>query len=140
MPRYVAVISACVIASLLVVGIVSGTELRHTLQSVPLLVVAVLDARRSPLARPLALPMFVFWLGIGVLIWLYLLGWARIVDGTFSATEIAMTIVFGCASVAGIATAVRGWRLATGVPLFVLGFALQVGAMWISLQPSIAAR
>ena len=84
--------------------------------------------------------MFVFWLGIMVLIWLYLLGWARIVTGQFSATEIAMTIVVGAASLPGILFAARGWRFATGAPLFVAGLALQVGAFWISLQPAIATR
>ena len=40
-------------------------------------------------------------------IWLFLLGWARIVSGTFTVTEIAMTIVVGAASTLGIVTGLR---------------------------------
>jgi hypothetical protein len=140
MPRQVGLISVCVIASLSVVGIASGTELRHAIQSIPLLLVVGLAARRAQAARPLALPMFVFWLGIMMLIWLYLLDWVPIASGDFSGPEIAMTIVVGCASIGGIVAAARGWRFATGAPLFVLGAALQVVAFWGSLQPSIANR
>jgi hypothetical protein len=129
-----------VIAALFVVGIASGTELRHTVQTSPLWLPVILGARRSRFAGSLALPMFVFWLGIMVLIWLYLLGWARVVSGQFSATEIAMTIVVGAACLPGIIFAARGWRLATGAPLFVVGAALQVAAFWLSLQPAIATR
>jgi hypothetical protein len=130
----------CVIAALFIVGIASGTELRHAVQTSPLWLPVILGARRSPSAGSFALPMFVFWLGIMVLIWLYLLGWAHIVSGQFTATEIAMTIVVGLACIPGVITAARGWRLATGAPLFVVGLALQVAAFWVSLQPAIATR
>src|SRR5262245_289731 len=141
MPRPIALLSGCVIAALFVVGIVSGTELRHAVQTAPLWIPVVLGARRSPAAKDIALPMFVFWLGIMTLIWLYLLGWACVVTGRFSPAEIAMTIVIGCASIAGIVVAVRGRRrFATAAVLFVAGAALQVAAMWASLQPAIASR
>jgi hypothetical protein len=48
-----------------------------------------------------ALPCFLFWLTIMVFIWLFLLGWARIVSGHFFPTEIAMTLVVGLASLVG---------------------------------------
>ncbi len=38
-------------------------------------------------------PCFVFWLLLMTAIWFFLLGWARIVSGTFSPTEIAMTVI-----------------------------------------------
>jgi hypothetical protein len=47
--------------------------------------------------------------------------WVPIASGDFSATEIAMTIAVGCASIGGVVAAARGWRCATGAPLFVLG-------------------
>ena len=51
------------------------------------------------------------WLMIMLFIWLFLLGWARIVSGTFNLIEIAMTFMIGAASVAGIVVGLR-WRTA----------------------------
>jgi hypothetical protein len=48
-----------------------------------------LGIRRSGWIKWAALPCFFFWLMLMILIWLFLLGWARIVSGTFSPTEIA---------------------------------------------------
>jgi hypothetical protein len=81
------------------------------------------------------------WLLLMTAIWLFLLGWARIVSGTFSSTEIAMTVIVGLASIAGIVRALgmRGgasvWS-ATAVVLLVT--ALQVTALRLSLLPAIA--
>lgn len=85
----------------------------------------------------------IFWLMIMALIWLLLLGWARIVTGTFNPTEIAMTLVVGGASIAGIAVCVR-WRTAipamTAMGVSLLFAVLQVAAMAISRTPYIAQR
>ena len=76
-------------------------------------------------------------------IWLFLLGWARIVSGTFSPTEIAMTLIVGLASMVGIVNAltvrsgVGAWS-ATSVVLLVA--VLQVTAFRLSLLPGIAHR
>jgi hypothetical protein len=37
--------------------------------------------------------MLIFWMIIMIFIWLFLLGWARIVSGRFFPTEVAMTLV-----------------------------------------------
>ena len=78
-----------------------------------------------------------------ILIWLYLTGIARIVSGTFSPTEIAMTIVIGVASVMGIAACFRA-RQGTGVGLAVLAFVVSAVLQWIAFQvsrlPGIARR
>jgi len=78
-----------------------------------------------------------------LLIWLFLLGWVRIVSGTFSATEIAMTFAVGAASLTGLAACLR-WRtslrplVATGIG--VLFAVLQLAAFALSLTPYIARR
>ena len=78
-----------------------------------------------------------------IAIWLFLLGWARIVTGHFFPTEVAMTIVIGIASLAGLATIAR-WRTAMrparAAALVVASAALQILAFRISLLPSIAQR
>jgi hypothetical protein len=131
------------IAALLVVGAVSHGVLRHIVQTAPLWIAIVLAIRGSALAKWAALPCFLIWLFIMSLIWLFLLGWARIVSGTFSQTEIAMTLVVGLAAVAGIATAVGNKSTASPVAsaaTFLAVTLLQIAAVRISLLPQIAHR
>jgi hypothetical protein len=146
MERNFRILVACcvsIIAVLLVVGAVSHGVLRHIVQTSPLWIAIVLGIRRSSWIKWAALPCFVFWLILMILIWLFLLGWARIVSGTFSSTEIAMTLIVGLASVLGI---VRALRLRTGVGAWsaiatvLLVAVLQVTAFRLSLLPAIAHR
>jgi len=78
-----------------------------------------------------------------VLIWLFLLGVARIVSGTFTPTEIVLIVLIGLCSCAGLAAVARSqtapsWR--PGLPAFVVLAALQMGALWLSLQEPLAHR
>jgi hypothetical protein len=132
-----------VIAALLVVGAVSHGIIRHMVQTSPLWIGIVLGIRRSGWTKWAVLPCLVLWLLLMAAIWLFLLGWARIVSGTFSPTEITMTIIVGLASIAGMVTAVRmrsairAWA-ATGIAVLVA--VLQVAAFRLSLLPQIAHR
>jgi hypothetical protein len=134
-----------ILVALYVVGAVSVPpgSLRHEIQTLPLWFSIVGGFQQRQWAKWSALPCLIFWLIIMLLIWLFLLGWVRVVSGTFSATEIGMTLVAGAASLTGLTACLR-WR--TGVrPLIAAGtvvlFAvLQVGAFALSLTPSIARR
>jgi hypothetical protein len=134
---------ASVIAALLVVGAVSHGVIRHIVQTSPLWIVIVLSIRRSGWSKWVALPCFLSWLLLMTAIWLFLLGWARIVSGTFSSTEIAMTVIVGLASMVGIIRAlgmkgdVRGW---SATAIVFLTAVLQATAIRLSLLPSIAHR
>ena len=90
-----------------------------------------------------SVPCLLFWLTIMVFIWLFLLGWARIVTGRFFPTEVAMTFVVGLACVAGLVACLR-WRTATRLPVTIATFAgmaaLQFLAFRISLIPYIGSR
>jgi hypothetical protein len=132
-----------VIAALLVVGTASHEVLRHFLQTSPLWIAIVLGIRRSAAAKWAALPCLFFWLFVMIVIWLFLLGWTRIITGTFSPIEIAMTLVVGAASLVGIwiALTIRSrirpsWAAVT----FLLVAVLQFAALRLSLLPSIAHR
>jgi hypothetical protein len=127
--------------SLLLVGVVSGTVVRHAVQVVPAVIVLGLGRRGWP--RFAAMAVFAFWLLIMVLIWLYLLGITAVISGHFSAVEIVLTVVIGLASVVGIAAALRvtdASRWPVRLVAFVGGAALQVGAMCLSFHPAIATR
>jgi hypothetical protein len=131
------------IAALLIVGVVSHTPLRHAVQVAPMVVVLGLRPSRRAWLRFAAMAMFVFWFSMMVLIWLYLLGIARVVTGHFPPIEIVLTVVIGLTSVAGIVAALRvsepsGWPLR--LTAFVLALGLQFGAALLSVQPMLATR
>jgi hypothetical protein len=78
-----------------------------------------------------------------VAIWLFLLGWAHIVAGTFSLTEIAMTVIVGLASIVGIVRAMGmrgGVRASWATATVLLVAVLQMAAVRLSLLPAIARR
>ena len=129
--------------ALLLVGLVSGTIIRHLVQLAPVLVAGAVALRRPAWGRFAAIPVFVFWLLIMVLIWLHLLDLAHVITGQFKPAEVVLTVVIGLACVVGLGMAARkspgaSWR--SGVAAFLLFSALQVGAMWLSLQPLFATR
>jgi hypothetical protein len=134
---------AVVAGSLVVVGIVSNTMLRHLVQIVPLVVALALLVRRSDWGPSAAVPLFAFWFLVMGAIWLLLLGLARIVSGRFTPAEVTLTVIIGVASLLGLATASRrGASIPFAAHIAtIVGFAiLQFVAMWLSLQPMVASR
>jgi hypothetical protein len=134
---------AIILALVMGVGVPDGLVLRHVVQTLPLWAAVVLGFRRSPATGWLALPFFLFWLVLMTFIWLFVLEIARIVTGTFSPLEIAMTIVVGAASVVGVVMFGRiksGLRTWAAVGLFVAGAVVQWGCFRLSLLPAIAHR
>ena len=128
-----------VLVALYVVGAVSHGSLRHEVQTLPLWVPIVAGFNRREFACWCALPCFLFWLLCMVLIWLFLLGWAHVISGHFSAIEIAMTLVIGIASAIGLVQCLWhlrwSWRHSA---LFVLFAILQLACFRISMLPQIA--
>jgi len=131
------------IASLLAIGLASSLILRHILQALPAAFILAVVMKRWRGATYAALAVFLFWLLIMTLIWLFLLGLARILTGTFSPAEITFTITTGIATALGIGAVLRARRnaaLGRCLITFLVGAALQVFAMWLSLQPMFAHR
>jgi hypothetical protein len=144
-PKTTAWCALAILIALYVVGAVSlpPGSLRHEVQTLPLWFPIVLGFQRRDLAKWMALPLLIFWLAIMIAIWLFLLGWARIVSGHFFPTEIAMTIVIGVACASGLAVSAR-WRTRTrpvaAASLTVLFGVLQLLSFRLSLIPYIAGR
>jgi hypothetical protein len=121
------------------VGAVSHGSLRHEVQTLALWVPIVAGFNRREFARWCALPCFLFWLLVMVLIWLFLLGIAHVFSGHFSPIEIVMTVVVGLASTVGAVLCVLRARWSwLGAGLIVLFGALQVALMRISFLPAMA--
>ena len=78
--KYIAACCLAVLLALYVVGAVSHGSLRHEVQTLPLWFPIVLGFNRREAARWCALPCLLFWLACMTLIWLYLLGWARVIQ------------------------------------------------------------
>ena len=141
--RVVAMWLAVVAGALIVVGFVSHTIVRHLVQIAPLVVAVGLLLRGSSAGVSAAAPLFAIWLLIMGAIWLFLLGLARILMGTFTPIEVTLTIIIGVASMAGLATTWRrGTAASWGVRVVtVLTFAaMQFGALLLSVQPYFARR
>jgi cation transport ATPase len=131
------------IIALWIVGIASGEILRHLIQTLPIWIGVILGFRNSEWTKSAAVPFFIFWFAIMTLIWLFLLGWSRIVRGHYSPTEVAMTIVIGAAAFAGIIFCVRmktQIKFIQAAGIFVLTALAQYVAMYVSLLPQFRSR
>ena len=84
--------------ALYIVGLVSNGVLRHIVQTLPLWFPIVVGLRQREIAKWASLPCFIIWLLLMTLIWLYLLGWAKLISGHFTPIEIVLTFVIGAAS------------------------------------------
>jgi len=130
-----------VILGLILVGLVSHTPLRHLIQVSPAVLALVLVSRQVTWARFAAMPIVIFWLLIMFGIWLFLLGLANVITGTYSPMEIGLTVVIGLSCLVGLVASCRpsgGAAWGSGLLAF-LGFAaLQVAAMWVSLRPAFS--
>ena len=76
--------------------------LRHLVQTVPLWLGVVLALLGVRVAKWVVLPILLFWLAAMTFIWLFLLGWSRVISGHFSPVEIAMTVVIGTSALIGL--------------------------------------
>ena len=139
--RTVAFCAVFLIAALYVVGVVSHGVLRHVVQTAPMWPTVVLGLRGSRWTKWAAIPCFCSWLFLMGLIWLFLLGWAHVISGTFSPIEVAMTLAVGASSVLGLVTGLRMRSHTSGVSatvVFLLTLAVQVLALRVSFLPGIA--
>ncbi|MDE0265369.1 MAG: hypothetical protein OXJ37_23410 [Bryobacterales bacterium] len=132
---------AGVATALLIVGVVSGTFIRHVVQIVPVAVALVAVRERRAWGSHAALPIFAWWLFMMVLVWLYLAGVPMFFDGDFTLTEIALTGLIALFSVLGLFACMRA-ESATSAQnrlLAVAGFgAFQFAMMWVSfLRPFV---
>ena len=139
------VVGCCfaMMAALLVVGLVSHGIIRHIVQTSPYWIAIVLGFRGSRWTKWAGLPCFTLWLALMFNIWLTLLGLPHLLGGTFSPTEIAMTVIVGLAATAGTVAAVRirtQVRVWSAIAVMLLVLALEVAAVRISFLPAIAHR
>jgi hypothetical protein len=142
-PNAIAYCSLTILVALYIVGAVSNGSLRHEVQTLPLWFPIVLGFRQSRLAKWAAVPCFIIWLVLMTFIWLFLLGWAKIISGHFSPIEIAMTLVVGFGCVVGLSVSFR-WPTSLswsrGLAFAALFAVLQLAALRISFIPYIARR
>jgi hypothetical protein len=130
---------AGIILSLLIVGIVSHTPLRHMVQVLPLIVVFLFA--KKPWSKYAALIVFLIWLFIMSLIWLFLLRLSNMANGTYSITEIVMTIIIGISCVIGIISffyVKSTSKILTNIGVSIIFLLLQITIMWISFQGFIS--
>src|SRR5512136_2339554 len=101
MKRYIGICLIVLALALLVIGGAGGTLLRHVVQILPILPVLIVLYRRPAWGAYAALAIFSIWMGIVVLIWLFLLGACQIANGHYTRIEIALTFVMAACSLSG---------------------------------------
>src|SRR5438270_4841254 len=101
-PKVIGYSALTMLLALYVVGIVSNGVVRHVVQTSPLWFAIVLGLRRREIAKWTALPCFIIWLALMILIWLFLLGVANVISGHFTPIEVILTLVVGIASLVGL--------------------------------------
>jgi len=139
--RIVACCLGAMALSLLAVGAVSGTIVRHLVQIVPVLLAAVVVSSLPRLGPAASLPIFAIWFALMATIWLYLLGIATFFSGTFTPFELCLTALIGASCVLGGIAALRletPASLARRIVASSVFAALQLGAMWLSFRPGIS--
>ena len=135
--RLISIALAGLTIALLSVGVVSHTLIRRLVQVTPPVVALVVVARRPSLGTAAAIPLFTFWLGLMIVIWLFLLDVVRLISGHFTTTEIALTIVIALMCSLGLLSAARSSSslgTATHVGIATLFACLQAGALVLSMQ------
>jgi len=138
--RAIVYCSIGIIAALYVVGYDSQGIIRHIVQTAPQWVVLALAARGSRWTKWAALPCATIWVFLMALIWLFLLGLARVISGTFSPIEIAMTIVVGACAIVIIAQALRmrsPMNATSAAGILLLALMLQLVALRVSFLPGV---
>lgn len=134
---FVAICLAGIAVALVLVGAVSDTIPRHLVQIVPLVLGAGLVLGRNPSASYAAVGLCAFWAVLMGLIWLYLLGLSGVVSGTYSAVEIALTVVIAVFSVLGILRGTRADKQISGmrVPVLIaVAFVIQAVVTSVSIR------
>jgi hypothetical protein len=130
-----------IILALFVVGLDSGTLIRHIIQIIPIVITLILVARRIWWTTFASLAIFIFWFIVMCIIWMHLLNIAHIVHGQFTLTQIIMTIVMAVCGVLGAVSSIRNTvrrnRLILSLML-ILFLSIQFFAIWLSMRPSIA--
>lgn len=101
---------ACLVsfAALLIIGVASHEVVRHVMQGLPIAGAGALTLLNARAAKWVALATLLFWVGIAVVVWLFLLHIANIASGTYSPAEIAMTFVIA-------ASGLYGWGVGGGL-------------------------
>jgi hypothetical protein len=141
-PRLIDASLASVALALIAVGVASGTLRTHLVQISPLVLLLAFLPRSRAMASAAAAGVLSWWLVTMVGIWLFLLGMSRFLTGTFSPTEILLTLIIGVACMAGLSASGRAGTipLTTRVSVVVLAAGLQSLALWFSYQPIVIGR
>ena len=140
-PRAIGYCALIMLVALYIVGTVSNGVLRHIVETLPLWFPIVMGLRQREIAKYASLPCFIIWLVLMIFIWLFLLGWAKLISGHFTPMEVMLTLVIAAASIAGLLTGFR-WRTSLrwskALSTAAIFAVLQLAALRISFLPSIA--
>ena len=130
--------------TVLLIGVLSGTPVRHLVQVLPIALALRLLARApGSLGAYAAVALFVYWLLAIVLVWLFLLGISNFARGQYSPVEVVLTMFVGFFCSVGILRGVRAGRLlgrTRRIATVAVFWLVQAGAMAVSLLEPVVNR
>ena len=133
--RVVAASLVGVIASLLILGLVSGPILWHVVLAVPAILAVAVVVGRPVWGRYAAMAIFIFWFASMGLVWLLVPKIAERLGGHLTPIELVLSIIIGGCCAVGAVAALRSKdtaRSLTGILVFAAAFLMQMVATWLS--------
>jgi hypothetical protein len=123
--------------ALLAVGVANHSAARHLIQAAPTAIAMLLILTQVSGGRYFAGAVFAVWILATALIFLHLPGIADVVNGDSPTVERVLAAVIGIVSLIGAVSAFGGAKVPvkTGILFFLLGAAVQVVAIEVSVGP-----
>jgi hypothetical protein len=136
----VASVAMAMAAALLFAGFVAGEPVRLLIQTLPFWVVVGFGLAGSGYVRWAAFPVMLFWCALAVILWVGHMGWIRLGGGSYTSVEVRVAGLVAAAGALGLLACLGKHKRTsplTGLTLTLACGALQIGAYYFGLQPSL---
>lgn len=136
----IAAVAMGMAAALLVAGWVAGEPIRLLIQTLPFWVVAAFGMAGNGYVRWAAFPVMLFWCALAAILWAGHMGWIRLGGGSYTSVEVRVAGLVAAAGMLGLLACLGKHQRTsplTGLTLALACGALQIGAYYFGLQPTL---
>ena len=136
----IAAVAAMMTAALLFAGWIAGEPIRLFIQTLPLWVVMAFGWAGGGYVRWAAFPVMLFWAALAAILWVDHMGWLHLAGGAYSSVEVRVAGLVAAAGALGLLACIGKHERTsplTGLTLALACGALQIGAYYFGLQPSL---
>jgi hypothetical protein len=136
----IAAVAMSIAACLVFAGWVAGEPVRLVVQTLPLWVVTAFGFAGAGYVRWAAFPVLLFWTALAAILWIDHMGWLHLAGGAYSSVEVRVAGLVAAAGALGLLACLGKHQRTsplTGLTLALSCGALQIGAYYFGLQPSL---